>query len=318
MSILRLIASDGYVIVNKRLIMELGLNEALFIGYLSSIYTYWEDRNGLDDDGYFFATVENIEENTGMKEKRQRTTIQNLESIGLLDVKLKGCPPKRHFRVNEYLLENMLCRSPRSCEIKSCEMTEFNPAKPPTNNNKYNNIVSNIKHNKSIKYENLYINNNSIKDEKENNSFILETFQSSTASNPAEMPPEKDDYSNFENTSKKEKRISPRQIIELYNSICKSYPVVKSLSASREKTIRARQNQYNDDQFRELFEKAEESQFMKGKNKRDWIATFDWMMKDANFAKVLDGNYDNKPDQNGNSQNTTQNPYATDWPDDFK
>ena len=38
---------------------------------------------------------------------------------------------------------------------------------------------------------------------------------------------------------------------------------------------------------------AEESDFLKGKNNRDWSADFDWLMKDANLAKVLDGNYRN-------------------------
>ena len=43
-----------------------------------------------------------------------------------------------------------------------------------------------------------------------------------------------------------------------------------------------------------VFEKAEASHFLKGGNGRDWSADFDWLMKDANFAKVLDGNYDDK------------------------
>ena len=34
--------------------------------------------------------------------------------------------------------------------------------------------------------------------------------------------------------------------------------------------------------------------FLKGKNNRDWQANFDWLIKDSNMAKTLDGNYDNK------------------------
>jgi len=62
----------------------------------------------------------------------------------------------------------------------------------------------------------------------------------------------------------------------------------------RKKTIKARLNTYSLDDFKNLFEKAEASDFLKGKNDRSWIATFDWLIKDANIAKVLDGNYDNK------------------------
>ena len=62
----------------------------------------------------------------------------------------------------------------------------------------------------------------------------------------------------------------------------------------RKKTIKARLNTYSLDDFKLLFEKSEESEFLKGKNDRNWSATFDWLIKDANIAKVLDGNYDNK------------------------
>ena len=41
-----------------------------------------------------------------------------------------------------------------------------------------------------------------------------------------------------------------------------------------------------------MFQKAESSSFLKGKNNRDWVANFDWMIKDSNMAKILDGNYD--------------------------
>ena len=84
------------------------------------------------------------------------------------------------------------------------------------------------------------------------------------------------------------------EVQNLYNSICVSFPKVKSLSEMRKKTIKARLNTYSLDDFKTLFEKAEQSDFLKGKNERNWIATFDWLIKDANMAKVIDGNYDNK------------------------
>ena len=52
---------------------------------------------------------------------------------------------------------------------------------------------------------------------------------------------------------------------------------------------------YSMDDFRMLFEKAEASSFLKGANNRNWSANFDWMIKDANMAKVIDGNYDDGP-----------------------
>ena len=84
------------------------------------------------------------------------------------------------------------------------------------------------------------------------------------------------------------------EIQNLFNSICISYPKLKTLSDTRKKAIKARLNTYSLDDFKNLFEKAEQSDFLKGKNDRNWIAVFDWLIKDANMAKVLDGNYDNK------------------------
>ena len=49
--------------------------------------------------------------------------------------------------------------------------------------------------------------------------------------------------------------------------------------------------------FKCLFEKAENSSFLKGANNRNWSATFDWLIKDSNMAKTLDGNYDDRPMQ---------------------
>ena len=83
-----------------------------------------------------------------------------------------------------------------------------------------------------------------------------------------------------------------QKIVDLYNEICISFPRLKSLSDSRKKAIKARMKVYSIDDFRRMFEKAESSRFLKGGNNRNWMANFDWMIKDANMAKILDGNYD--------------------------
>lgn len=82
-------------------------------------------------------------------------------------------------------------------------------------------------------------------------------------------------------------------IRELYNSVCGSYPRLVKMSEARKKAINARMKTgYTLDDFQTLFEKAEASDFLKGKNKRNWSAKFDWLVSDSNMAKVLDGNYD--------------------------
>lgn len=97
-----------------------------------------------------------------------------------------------------------------------------------------------------------------------------------------------------EDKDKEREKIDYKGVTALYNSICVSFPSLKTLSDQRKKAIKARLKTYTMDDFKTLFEKAEASDFLKGKNNSNWSATFDWLIKDANMAKVLDGNYDNK------------------------
>lgn len=97
-------------------------------------------------------------------------------------------------------------------------------------------------------------------------------------------------------------KVQYKEIADLYNQYCTSFPKLKSLSEARKKAIKARLNSgYNLEDFEKLFKLAEESSFLKGKNDRNWRATFDWLIKDSNMAKVLDGNYSNKPGKKNNN-----------------
>lgn len=85
-------------------------------------------------------------------------------------------------------------------------------------------------------------------------------------------------------------------IVALYHDLCPSYPKLRTVSDKRKKAIAARWKEYGHDldTFRELFEKAEASLFLKGKNDRNWAADFNWLMNSENMAKVLEGKYDEK------------------------
>ena len=92
----------------------------------------------------------------------------------------------------------------------------------------------------------------------------------------------------------KDKRVDCQQVADLYNSICTSFPKLRSLSDARRKAIKARLNTYSIEDFQTVFENAESSSFLKGSNDRNWTATFDWLIKDTNMVKVLEGNYADK------------------------
>ena len=102
-----------------------------------------------------------------------------------------------------------------------------------------------------------------------------------------------DAYPQADQPKKARPKINYQEIADMYNTICTSLPRMTTLSDKRKEAIAARLKHYTVDQFREMFTKAENSAFLKGSNNRNWTANFDWLVKDANFAKVLDGNYDN-------------------------
>lgn len=96
-------------------------------------------------------------------------------------------------------------------------------------------------------------------------------------------------------------------IADMYNATCISFPKLTKLSDKRKKTIRARFNQgYTVEDFKRLFELAEGSSFLKGGNGRNWSASFDWLIADANMAKTLDGNYSDRQKEKGGAADGTQ------------
>lgn len=107
------------------------------------------------------------------------------------------------------------------------------------------------------------------------------------------------------------------RIVELYHTICTSYPTLRAIEGNREKLIAARWKKYRTlDAFRELFEKAEASDFLKGDNDRGWTADFDWLIRPTNMSKVLEGKYDNDKlkggQSHGNNSGYSGGPAGTD------
>ena len=99
----------------------------------------------------------------------------------------------------------------------------------------------------------------------------------------------------------KKESITCQQIVDLYHSICISFPSVRSLSDARKKAIKARLKNYTLDDFKTVFENAEASSFLKGAD-GGWKASFDWLIKEANMLKVMEGNYVDKPQRYGRQE----------------
>lgn len=101
MNILQLICSDNFIVVNKTLINEFGIEPALLLGELASEAIYWQEHEKTDD-GYFYSTVENIESRTSLTAYQQRKALQVLQDKGVISiVSKKGSPPKRFIKIDE-------------------------------------------------------------------------------------------------------------------------------------------------------------------------------------------------------------------------
>ena len=159
MDIIDLLASDNYIIANKDIARRHGLDEAIILGELASEFRYWK-REGKTQDGWFFSTIQNVEDATTIKEKRQRAAINNLVAAGLLEVKLEGMPAKRYVRLSaEKLLANMTEQAPPEAPNKpsqnggtsSAKTAEQAPPNPPTKNNNITITNNNNKKSKSTK-----------------------------------------------------------------------------------------------------------------------------------------------------------------------
>ena len=135
---------------------------------------------------------------------------------------------------------------------------------------------------------------------------LLESGNNVTAELPSvtECYTEKEKIREREREEKRESRVDYELIARMYNDTCVSFPRVTTLSDARKKAIKARLNKYTIEDLERAFTMAEASDFLKGNNGRNWSANFDWIIKDTNIAKILDGNYNNKANNNVNQHTT--------------
>lgn len=95
----KLQASGNYLQINKILIKKIGLEESILLCELADEEDYWLKRDHISEDGFFFSTVENIENVLGFKVDKQRTLLNNLESKKLIQISYRDMPRKRYIKI---------------------------------------------------------------------------------------------------------------------------------------------------------------------------------------------------------------------------
>lgn len=84
------------------------------------------------------------------------------------------------------------------------------------------------------------------------------------------------------------------ELLKMYHELCKSLPKVRTVTDARRTHCRTFMEAFKPELIEEGFRKAEESEFLRKGNGTWNGASFDWLINKSNFAKVLEGNYDNK------------------------
>ena len=89
---------SDFVRVPRPFIRKFNLNTAVMLSEIYSEYTYWKDRDELQQGGWFFSTVENMHHNTGLSKHQQLVACKELVGYGIIKMKYHGMPKKRYFK----------------------------------------------------------------------------------------------------------------------------------------------------------------------------------------------------------------------------
>ncbi len=109
-AIFQMLNPSNTLTVNRLLAHAIGLSEAVVYAALISKCSYYERNGMLDDSGWFYSTVPDLEASTALSEYQQKRCIKNLVDAGLIESKNRGLPAKRCFRIIEdiELISNLI------------------------------------------------------------------------------------------------------------------------------------------------------------------------------------------------------------------
>ncbi len=150
-----LLSSSSFIMTNKILIKAVGTDAAIILGELCSEYNYWEQRGKLKNGNWFYSTRENIEDNTGLSEHKQRIAINKLLKMELIETKRMGIPCKTYYKLNEVNILNCY----NTTQKKMIEVPKHSVVEN-LDNKTLNNSNTSDENFESQDIENLHINNN--------------------------------------------------------------------------------------------------------------------------------------------------------------
>ncbi len=115
------------------------------------------------------------------------------------------------------------------------------------------------------------------------------------------------------NREKAQKRAEVEAAVTRYNAAAKKagWPEAKRITPNRSKQIRARMAECGGlDGWEAALVRAFKSDFCRGRSRNPWTGFgLDWLIKAANFTKLMEGNYDNRDREIGGQSPNGQSGY---------
>ena len=147
-----ILASSPFLIINKCLLQNLGVDASLVLSDLIQKEQYFKE-NPHDNEGFFFNVTSDISCSTTLSYYQIKQALNILQKSNIIEVILKGVPAKKHFKINHNQIKSFLKASIK--KTKELDCYNFN--------NLHNKNLNSINNNKKI-----IINNNNILTRKSN------------------------------------------------------------------------------------------------------------------------------------------------------
>ena len=112
-NLLSFLNTSNYQVYNRQVAKQLkSINAAILLSELINRFEYHEERNELivhekHGIGWFYHTIEHVEDRTGMSRDEQDQAIKILKNSQVIETQVFGLPAKRHFRVNVEKIYNL-------------------------------------------------------------------------------------------------------------------------------------------------------------------------------------------------------------------
>lgn len=139
MNVYEILSRDNYLTVNKMVMRAIGISESVLLSELCYRRQFLARAGKLTDDGFFFATVEDIEEETTLSDYAQRKILDKLKEMGIVEVERRGLPAKRYICIHEEALQSLMDSITGAVAPVPEDFENKSPNSSALNNNNLNN-----------------------------------------------------------------------------------------------------------------------------------------------------------------------------------